>query len=100
MTLAESIFLFIMFVCVFAAVMFSNKAIEDLQYHIDLIKETDLEVARTVDNNFDITDCQIDALQKVDLEFARTLDRNFDILNRQIEALKGPIYGPMLEDDE
>ena len=75
MTLAESIFLFIMFVCVFAAIMFSNKAIEDLQYHIDLIKETDLEVAKAVDTNFEIVD-------------------------RQIEELKGPTYGPMLEDDE
>lgn len=64
-----------MFVCVFAAIMFSNKAIEDLQYHIDLIKETDLEVAKAVDTNFEIVD-------------------------RQIEELKGPTYGPMLEDDE
>lgn len=75
MNLCESIFLFIMFVCVFAAIMFSNKAIEDLQYHIDLIKETDLEVAKVVDTNFEIVD-------------------------RQIEELKGPTYGPMLEDDE
>lgn len=75
MNLCESIFLFIMFVCVFAAIMLSNKAIEDLQYHINLIKETDLEVARVVDTNFEIVD-------------------------RQIEELKGLIYGPMLEDDE
>ena len=75
MTLAESIFLFITFVCVFLIVTFLNKDIEDLRYHINLIKETDLEVAKVVDTNFEIVD-------------------------RQFEALKGPIYGPMLEDDE
>lgn len=75
MTLTESIFLFIMFECVFAIVIFLNKDIEDLRYHINLIKETDLEVARVVDDNFDIVD-------------------------RQIEVLKCPIYGPMIEEGE
>ena len=73
--LAESVLLFITFVCVFLLVTFVNKDIEDLRYHINLIKEVDLEVARTVDTNFDIVD-------------------------RQIEELKGPTYGPMLEDEE
>ena len=75
MTLIESVSLFITFVCVFVIVSFLNKDIENLRYHINQIKETDLEVAKIVDDNFDIVD-------------------------RQIEALKGPIYGPMLEDDE
>lgn len=75
MTLAESVFLFITFICVFVLFTFINKDIEDLRYHINLIKEVDLEVARTVDANFDIVD-------------------------RQIEELKGPIYGPMLEDED
>ena len=73
--LAESVLLFITFVCIFVLITFVNKDIEDLRYHINLIKEVDLEVARTVDNNFDIVD-------------------------RQIEALKGPIYGPMIEEGE
>ena len=75
MALAESVFLFITFVCVFAIVTFLNKDIEDLRYYINLIKETDLEVAQTV-------------------------DRNFELVDQQIEALKGPTYGPMLEDEE
>ena len=75
MTLIESISLFITFVCVFVIVSFLNKDIEDLRYHINQIREIDLEVAKIVDDNFDIVD-------------------------RQIEALKGPTYGPILEDDE
>lgn len=73
--LAESVLLFITFVCIFVLVTFVNKDLEDLRYHINLIKEVDLEVARTVDTNFDIVD-------------------------RQIEELKGPIYGPMIEEGE
>lgn len=73
--LAESVLLFITFVCVFLLVTFVNKDIEDLRYQINLIKELDVEVAGIVDNNFDIVD-------------------------RQIEELKGPTYGPMLEDEE
>lgn len=73
--MAESALLFITFVCIFVLVTFVNKDIEDLRYHINLIKEVDLEVARTVDTNFDIVD-------------------------RQIEELKGPIYGPMIEEGE
>lgn len=73
--LAESVLLFITYVCIFVLVTFINKDIEDLRYHINLIKEVDLEVARTVDTNFDIVD-------------------------RQIEELKGPIYGPMIEEGE
>ena len=75
MTLLESILIFMAFMSIAACSMIYDKEIEDLRYQIDLIKDMNLECARGTDTNF-------------------------EIIEREIEEAKGPIYGPMLEDDE
>ena len=75
MTLLESILICMAFMCIAACSMIYDKEIEDLRYQIDLIKG-------------------------VNLEFANVTDTNFEIIEREIEEAKGPVYGPMLEDDE
>ena len=75
MTLFESIALFLTFVCMFACIAKIGKDIDDLKYNINLIRE-------------------------VSLDFAGMVDTNFEIQSAEINELKGPTYGPMLEDEE
>lgn len=75
MTLFESIMIFLTVVCVFVCIGKIIKEIDNLRYNINRIRE-------------------------VSIDFAGIVDGNFDIQSAEINELKGPTYGPMIEEGE
>ena len=75
MTPIESIMLFLIFVCAFTCIMVMGNDINNLKYKVSVILDV-------------INDC------------LKILDDDFHIQNEKNSNLNGPIYGPMLEDEE